>query len=234
MAATSCYYCAGTVGNVTSLFRSSAAPKPFCFAHHAPREPPQYLLYQSTANNKSSEPISYVSITVWIFPPAALQSPKFARQWVTAKRRGRRAQGETQGGGGLHVCVSPPMMHDLSFTPCWLFTGLTCTYLNRDDPALPHGVLSLPSSGSLIIVRLSVSHTHTHTHTHRIATLTNSISAHLHKCSRSWNVRIHREDPINVYLFHCYHHFTLCHLASPRHNINYFRCNYGSNQLQPL
>ncbi len=78
-------------------------------------------------------------------------------------------------------------------------------------------------------------HTCTHTHSLQSATaLTNSISACLHKCSWSWNDRIHGGDPINVYLFHCYHHFSLSHLASLRQYINYFQCNYGSNQLQPL
>lgn len=60
---------------------------------------------------------------------------------------------------GLHLCVYKPMMRDLSFTPCWLFTGLTWTHLNSDDPPRPHTVLSLPSSGSLMMVP----DTHTHT-----------------------------------------------------------------------
>lgn len=80
-------------------------------------------------------------------------------------------------------------------------------------------------------------HPHPHTHTHSLqhaAALTNSISACLHKCSWSWNDRIHREDPINVYLFHCCYHFSWFHLGSLRQYINYFQCNYGSNQLQPL
>ncbi len=110
---------------------------------------------------------------------------------------------------------------------------------------MPHVVLSLPSSGSLIIVRLSVTHTHTdahtHTHTHahahtlqHVTAQTNSISDCLHKCSWHWNVKMHRDNPINFYIFHCYHHFSLSHLASLQPSINDFQCNYGSNQLQPL
>lgn len=71
--------------------------------------------------------------------------------------QGRRAQGETDE-AEVRVCASRPMMRDLSFTLCWLFTRLTCIYLWWSS--LPHAVLSLPSSGSLIIVRLSVTHTH--------------------------------------------------------------------------
>lgn len=52
-------------------------------------------------------------------------------------------------------------MRDLSFTLCWLFTRVTCIYLWWSFQ--PHVVLSLPSSGSLIIVRLSVTHKCTHT-----------------------------------------------------------------------
>lgn len=75
----------------------------------------------------------------------------------------------------------------------------------------------------------------THTHTHVLQNATAStMNAHWHKCSWSWNVWILKDDPINVQLYHCDHHFSLSHLASPRQYINDFQCNYRGNQLQPL
>lgn len=55
-----------------------------------------------------------------------------------------------------------------------------------------------------------------------------------HTRSFNWNYKIRRENSINVYLLRCIHNSSSSHLVSPRHSINYFECNYGSNQLQPL
>lgn len=161
-----------------------------------------------------------------IFPATALtQCPVFARQQVMWKR-GEGEPKEKHWRQTRQSCM-------LVFISQWCTTPLShpadCLLGVHAQPwwaCLPHRVLSLPSSGPLIKARKR----HTHTHT----VITNSISARLYTCSWSWDDRIHREDPINVYLLHCYYHFTLSHVASARQYINYFQCHYGSNQLQPL
>lgn len=131
--ATSCYYCTGH--NVNTVFRGFAK-RWTLFLLHIMHCLSLYLLYHETT--KAESQFHNMSITVWIFPPAAASLNLHSSSGSRGKQReGEPKERHTRGTdkAELHVCVSRPMMRDLSFTPCWLFTGLTCTHLNSDDVA---------------------------------------------------------------------------------------------------
>lgn len=129
-----------------------------------------YLLYNQHKQQKLKANYICVYHTLNIF------TNRSAMPWIcTAVGHGkalrRKGQGETQGdrqGRGLCLCLDSndawPLFHTLLIVcPAHMHT------LEQEWSFLPHVVLSLPSSGSLTIVPLSVTDPLTHTQMHEHA-----------------------------------------------------------------